>query len=78
MRVELGLPAFRWQDPVVTPGVTPVRLAHLLDLRSVLSVAHAAAGRPAPRWTDATPVAGATPIREVHVMETRAAVMALE
>ena len=59
-------------------GVTPVRLAHLLELREALAATYEAAGRPASRWTDATPVSGATPIRAVHLAELRAAVVALE
>ena len=58
--------------------MTPVRLVHLLELRSALAAAYAAAGRVAPRWTDAAPVGGATPIRAAHLMELRGAVLALE
>ena len=70
--------AFPWTDPVLTPGVTPVRLVHVLELREALAAAYAAAGRPAPRWTDPTPAAGTTPIRAAHLTELRSAVMALE
>ncbi len=58
--------------------MTPVRLAHLLELRSALDEAYGAAGRTAPRWTDVAPVAGVTPIRAAHLTELRAAVVALE
>ena len=73
-----GLQAFPWTDPVLTAGVTPVRLAHLLELREALAAAYARAGRAVPGWTDAGPVAGTTPIRAAHLMELRAAVVALE
>ena len=59
-------------------GVTPVRLVHLLELRSALVAAYAAAGRPVPQWTDAAPAGGTTPIRAAHLMELRAAVLAFE
>ena len=61
-----------------TRRARPTRLAHLLDLRTVLDGAFTAAGRAAPIWTDASPRAGTTPIRAGHLMELRAAVVALE
>jgi len=73
-----GLGPFAWTDPVLTPGETPVRLAHLLELREALAAVYEAAGRPAPRWTDAMPAAGTTPIRAVHLTELRAALIAIE
>ena len=66
---------FPWTDPVLTAGVTRVRLAHLLELREALAAAYAAARRSAPRWTDAALAAGSTPIRAAHLMELRAAVL---
>ena len=73
-----GLARFPWTDPVLRAGVTPVRLVHLLELRSALAAAYAAAGRSGLSYTDASPVAGSTPIRAAHLMELRAAVVALE
>ena len=58
--------------------MTPVRLVHLLELRSALAAAYEAAARSAPSYTDASPGAGRTPIRATHLMELRAAVVALE
>ena len=78
LRGEAGLGRFAWTDAVLTAGVTPVRLAHLLELREALAAAYAAAGRAEPSWTDAARVAGTTPIKAVHLMELRAAVRALE
>ena len=72
------MPRFGWADPVLRPGVTPVRLVHLLELRSTLAEAYADARRPAPAWTDASPMAGTTPIQATHLMELRAAVVDLE
>ena len=73
-----GLGRFAWTDPVLTAGVTPVRLVHLGELRSGLAESYAAAGRPPPDWTDAAAAAEAIPIRAAHLMELRAAVLALE
>ena len=78
MRSRAGLAAYGWTDAVLTARVTPVRLVHLLELRSALAGAYAAAGRQAPSRNDAAPAAGATPIRAAHLMELRAAVAALE
>ena len=78
VRSAAGLGRLAWTDPVLTAGVTPVRLVHLLELRSALAAAYAEAGRSAPRWTDPAPVGGTTPIRAAHLMELRAAVVALE
>lgn len=74
----MGLAPHGWADPALTPGVTPVRLVHLLELRDALATAITASGRAAPRWSDAAPSAGATPIRAAHLMELRAAVLAME
>ena len=35
LRGREGLPPVRWTEPVLTPGATTVRLAHLAELRSV-------------------------------------------
>ena len=78
LRREVGLASFGWSDPVLRAGVTPVKLAHLLELRAALAAAYSATGRPVPRWTDASPTAESTPIRAAHVTELRVAVLALE
>ena len=67
LRKVAGLERFSWTDPILTGGVTPVRLAHLLELRQAL--AYVASERVAPAYTDATPMAGSTRIRAAHVME---------
>ena len=78
LRNAAGLAPFRWTDPVLRARVTPVRLAHLLDLRTALDGAFTPAFRATPIWTDASPRAGTTPIRAGHLMELRAAGVALE
>ena len=66
------------EEALVRPGVTPVRLTHLRELREALSAAYFAAARAVPRWTDSIAASGSTPIKAAHLMELRAAVMALE
>ena len=65
-------PAAFTDDPLV-PGVTPVRAAHLLELRSRIDGLRLRAGLPAFGWTDAQVVPGATPARAVHLLELRSA-----
>ena len=77
LRREAEPAPFPWADPLLRPGVTRVRLAHLLELRTALTDAYTAAGRTAPRWTDDAPAVGA-PIRAAHLTELRVAAMTLE
>ena len=58
--------------------MTPIKLVHLLELRSALAAAYDALRRSALSFTDASPGAGRTLIRSTHLMELRAAVVALE
>src|SRR6266849_5642367 len=56
-------------DPLV-PGTTPIRLVHLLELRTAIdNIRQQAAGLPAFAWTDPQP----TTIRAIHVVELRTA-----
>ena len=64
-------PAFT-DDPLV-PGVTPVRAAHLLELRARIDALRRRAGLPAFGWTDAKVVPGVTPARALHLTELRSA-----
>ena len=65
-------PAAFTDDPLV-PGVTPVRAAHLLELRSRIDGLRLRAGLPAFGWTDAQVVPRVTPARAVHLTELRSA-----
>lgn len=76
--VRAGLAPFAWPDPILTAGLTRVRLSHLLELREALAAAYRASGRAGPVFTDVTPMSGTTPIRAVHLTELRAAVVALQ
>ena len=78
LRTGAGRPLFRWTDPVLTPGVTPIKRTHLTELRAALGEAYSVAGRAAPAYTDPVVTAGATAIRAAHLMELRAAVATLE
>ena len=57
--------------------MTPVKRAHVLEMREALAAAYSAVGETVPVWTDVT-LTGETPIRATHLMELRAAVIALE
>ena len=65
-------PAAFTDDPLV-PGVTPVRAAHLLELRARIDGLRLRAALPAFGWTDAQVVPGATPARAAHLLELRSA-----
>ena len=65
-------PAAFTDDPLV-PGVTPVRAAHLLELRSRIDGLRVRAGLPAFGWTDAQVEPGVTPARALHLTELRSA-----
>ena len=65
-------PAAFTDDPLV-PGVTPVRAAHLLELRARIDALRRRAGLPAFGWTDAVVVPGVTPARAAHLTELRSA-----
>ena len=78
LREVSGLPAFRWSDPILTPGITPIKLVHLIDLREAIETVYRATGQSTPRWTDPYPTAGVTPIKAAHLTELRAAVLAAD
>jgi glucose/arabinose dehydrogenase len=76
-RVRFGLQPFVWSDSSLSAG-TPVRAAHVLDLRTALAQAYDAAKQPQPpAYTDPDLAAG-TPVRALHISELRGAVRALE
>lgn len=77
LREGAGLPRFGWTDPILTPGVTPVRRVHVLELCEALAEAYAAAGRPAPAYAD-TALPEGTVIRAAYLMELRRDVVELE
>ena len=58
-------------DPVITPGVTPVRAVHFTELRTRIDGARASVGLGPYAWTDPVLTAGSTRVRLVHVLEMR-------
>lgn len=62
-------------DPIV-PTQTPVRAAHVMQLRFAINALRSAAGLPQQSWTDPSLVPGATRIRAVHFTELRSALTA--
>lgn len=78
LRSRRSLPAFRWTDPVLTPGSSVLRAVHFREIREALEGVYRALGRTAPVWTDPVLVPGRTPVRAVHLNEIRRAVRQLE
>jgi hypothetical protein len=62
---------FFLDDPLI-PQVTPVKAAHLTELRQAINAMRAAAGLPTASFTDPT-ITPATPQKAVHWLELRAA-----
>ena len=60
-------------DPVITPGVTPVRAVHFTELRTRLDGVRASVGLGPYAWTDPLLTAGSTRVRLVHLLEMRRA-----
>jgi hypothetical protein len=58
-------------DPVITPGVTPVRAVHFTELRTRIDEVRASVGLGPYAWTDPVLTAGSTPVRLVHLLEMR-------
>jgi hypothetical protein len=77
LRAMYGLTPYGWTDPDLRPGITPVKAAHLTDLRTALQQAYSAAGQLPPRFGE-TIAGGATIIRAQQLEEVRTAVLALE
>ena len=78
LRASENLPAVEWTDPTLVAGVTPVKRAHLTELRIALGEVYDAVGRPRPTCADAVITVGVTAIEAAHIMELRDAVLVLE
>ena len=63
-------------DPVLTVGVTPIKAAHMTELRTRADAVRVGCGLTAATWTDPVLTAGVTPIKAAHMTELRAAVTA--
>ncbi len=68
-------PAFT-NDPVV-PGASPVRAAHIVELRQAVDTLRAQYGLPVMVWIDGPLAAGSSPIKAAHVIELRTALGAV-
>ncbi|MCY4599634.1 MAG: M12 family metallo-peptidase [Acidobacteria bacterium] len=71
--VTVTVPATRFTDDPIRPGVTPVRAVHFTELRLRIDDVRAAAGLDRFRWTDPVLTAGVTRVRLVHLLELRSA-----
>jgi uncharacterized repeat protein (TIGR01451 family) len=60
-------------DATLIPGVTPIRAAHITELRTRINAQRVRFGLAAATWTDPTLNVGSTIVRTQHVMELRAA-----
>jgi Tol biopolymer transport system component len=77
LRAAHTLRAYGWTDPVLTPASSVVRAQHIVDLRTALAEAYAAAGVTPPAFVGPGPDVGTT-IRAEHIADLRRAVVALE
>jgi hypothetical protein len=70
LRAIHRLPLVTWTDSPLIPGVTPVRVAHLTEMRTALAQVYAARRIAVMVFSEGiTP--GATPIRASHILELR-------
>ena len=63
-------------DPVLTAEVTPIKAAHMTELRTRTNAVRVGCGLAEATWTDAVLTAGVTPVKAAHMTELRAAVTA--
>jgi hypothetical protein len=64
-------------DEPLQPGVTPVKVRHIVELRQRIDDLRMRYGLGTYGWTDLTLTAGVTPARAVHLTELRAALNAV-
>ncbi len=63
----------RFTDDPIVPGETPIRAAHISELRTRIDGLRAGAGLGRFAWTDPVLLAGVTRVRLVHLTELRSA-----
>jgi hypothetical protein len=66
--------AISFTDALLIPRSTPVKAAHVVELRALIDGVRGQNGLPAYGWTDPALAAGVTRIRAAHVAELRAAI----
>ena len=57
-----------WTDNPIIAGSTPIKAAHINQLRSTIDRARGIAGLAAFPWTNSPIQAGMTPIRAIHLL----------
>ena len=63
-------------DPVIVPGVTPIRAVHFTELRTRIDGLRTVAGLGGFAWTDPVLTAGVTRVRLLHLLDLRSALAA--
>jgi hypothetical protein len=63
-------------DPLMV-GTTPVKAAHITELRQAIAALRVRYGLDPSNWTDASLVAGVTPVQAVHLTELRSSLKAV-
>jgi subtilisin family serine protease len=77
-RLRFALTGAAWTDPSLVAGVTTVRVEHLLEMRTALSQAYAAAGLTPPTYQQSNVQAQFSVVTAQQIAELRAATLALE
>jgi hypothetical protein len=78
LRAVNNLSLFAWTDLTLTPGETPFKAVHLLELRTALNEVYQVLGKPLPTYTNTTIVARQTVLGALDIDELRSAVQALQ
>lgn len=63
-----------WTDTTLVPNSTPIKAAHINELRARVNQNLLTCGLPARTWTDDPVIPRVTPIKQVHINEIRNAV----
>jgi subtilisin-like proprotein convertase family protein len=63
-------------DPTLAAGVTPIKVVHIMELRTRINAVRAAKGLGAYSFTDSSLTAGTTLVKAVHILELRTALAA--
>ena len=66
-----AMPAYAWTDDPLDPGITPLRVVHVTELRDAVDDKRYNFGFSSGAWTDSTLTAGSSLIRKVHMDELR-------
>ena len=64
-----------FSDDPIAAGVTPIRGAHLDEMRTAANLINTLAGLPQRSWTDPSIVAGVTLVQAAHILELRSSIL---